>query len=101
MSEERGPYVVDEDDLGCLHDYLVAAINGDDISELPRLWNQELGVIRSRPLSEEILKAREDVLDEVEVGVEKSISEHPQRIVNRFFREDLFHIIKHLRDGAP
>jgi len=58
-------YVVGEDDLGCLHDYLVAAINGDDISELPRLWNQELGVIRSRPLSEEIRKARGDVLEQI------------------------------------
>jgi hypothetical protein len=41
-------YICNDDDLGCLHDYLVAAINGEDLSELPRLWNQEIGVIRSR-----------------------------------------------------
>ena len=52
-------YICDDDDLNCLHDYLVAAINGDDISELPRLWNQEIGVIRSRPYQSE----RDKVLD--------------------------------------
>lgn len=53
-------YICDDDDLGCLHDYLIAAINGDDISELPRLWNQEMGVIRSRPFQNQ----RAMVLDE-------------------------------------
>ena len=43
-------YLCDDDDLGCLHDYLVAAINGDDLSELPRLWNQQIGVIHSHPM---------------------------------------------------
>ena len=42
-------YICDDDDLGCLHDYMVAALAGNDVSELPRLWNQQIGVIRSHP----------------------------------------------------
>ena len=29
---------------------VLAAMAGEDLSELPRLWNQQIGVIRSRPL---------------------------------------------------
>ena len=47
--QEPKQYICDDDDLGCLHDYLVAALDGNDISELPRLWNTQIGVIRSRP----------------------------------------------------
>lgn len=42
-------FICSLEDLNCLHDYMVAAMAGDDLSELPRLWNQQIGVIRSRP----------------------------------------------------
>lgn len=43
-------FICSLEDLNSLHDYLSSAIAGDDISELPRLWNQQIGVIRSRPI---------------------------------------------------
>lgn len=42
-------YIVSLEDLNALHDYLTAAIAGNDLSEIPRLWNQQIGIIRSRP----------------------------------------------------
>ena len=42
-------FICSLEDLNCLHDYIMAAMAGEDLSELPRLWNQQIGVIRSRP----------------------------------------------------
>ena len=61
---QQKEYICNEDDLGCLHDYFVAAIAGEDISELPRLWNQEIGVIRSRPYTSASSDKVLDVLEQ-------------------------------------
>ena len=47
---ELPAYICDEDNLGDIHDILTAALAGNDLSTLPQRWNQELGIIRSRPL---------------------------------------------------
>jgi len=60
--QEPKQYICDDDDLGCLHDYLVAALDGNDISELPRLWNTQIGVIRSRPHTS--ARSEQEILDE-------------------------------------
>jgi hypothetical protein len=62
--KEPKEYICNDDDLGCLHDYLCAALAGNDITELPRLWNQQIGVIRSCPYSNH-QSERDKVLDEV------------------------------------
>jgi hypothetical protein len=63
---EQPAYICDEDNLGDIHDILTAALEGNDLSTLPRRWNQELGIIHSRSLAEHdaalIAQAREDVL---------------------------------------
>ncbi|MFA5382622.1 MAG: hypothetical protein WC356_05615 [Candidatus Micrarchaeia archaeon] len=43
-------YICNEDDLGCLNDYFYAALDQNEPkTTLIRLWEQEFGVIRSRP----------------------------------------------------
>jgi hypothetical protein len=46
---EQKQYICTEDDLGALHDYCTVAILGNDICEIPRLWNQQMDVIRANP----------------------------------------------------
>lgn len=41
-------YICSLEDLNCLHDYFMAAVNGEDLTAIPRLWNQQIGIIRSR-----------------------------------------------------
>ena len=48
---EQPAYICDEDNLGDIHDILTAALAGNDLHVLPRRWNQELGIIRSRLLN--------------------------------------------------
>lgn len=42
-------YTCSLEDLNCLHDYFMAAVRGEDLTAVPRLWNQQIGIIRSRP----------------------------------------------------
>ena len=47
-------YRCDEDDINCLNDYFMAALNGEEPKEkLLKLWQQELGVVRHSLLSQQ------------------------------------------------
>ena len=53
-------YIIDSDDIGCLNDYFYAMINGEENKvALTRLFDQEIGVIKSHPLSEHDAQIKE------------------------------------------
>jgi hypothetical protein len=46
-------YIIDDEDIGCLKDYFYAMINGEENRvAIKRLYEQEIGIIRSHPLSD-------------------------------------------------
>ncbi len=47
QKQAASPYRCNEDDLGCLNDYFMAALQGEESkAALQRLWDQQMGIIR-------------------------------------------------------
>ena len=82
-------FICSLEDLNCLHDYLVAAIAGDDLSEIPRLWNQQIGVIRSHP-------AATPIFEQDEFANEK----HDAAIIAQAREETVDAVLKDLRKNG-
>ena len=104
--QEPKQYICDDDDLGCLHDYLVAALDGNDISELPRLWNTQIGVIRSRPHTsarseQEIRETMLEDLTKFIRGNSETIEADDGTLEDAVFCGDLFAWIDRQRRQPP
>jgi hypothetical protein len=77
-------------------------ITGEQLDLIEPMYWVQLNVIRSRPLSEEIRKARGDVLDEVEAATDGifGYADYTGKMYSVYV-EEWEQMIKELREGAP
>lgn len=96
MTEKtNGQYVITDEELA-QYALLWAEAHSADMDSIGKVRVRATKFeedIRSRPLSEEILKAREDVLDELIAWLE------PQSLP--LLKQKMYRKLKSLREGAP
>lgn len=108
MNEEKGPYVITEKDVELYEECLKFLISYDQYrgSNILTIDECTYGIeqIRSRPLSEEIRKAREDVLDIIQRYNNNDPIECPSKMkagCDTFKGDCVDCVIQSLREGTP